>query len=59
VINSFSAGDESLQNLVCILIHTIVFGPEGMPRPREFKPDEVLDSAMQQFWERVPGDLGR
>ncbi|HEV2932624.1 MAG TPA: TetR/AcrR family transcriptional regulator, partial [Streptosporangiaceae bacterium] len=24
----------------------------GMPRPREFEPDEVLDSAMRQFWER-------
>ena len=28
---------------------------EGMPRPREFEPDEVLDSAMQQFWERGTG----
>jgi hypothetical protein len=32
---------------------------EGTPRPREFEPDEILDSAMQQFWEQVPGDLGR
>jgi len=24
----------------------------GMPRPREFEPEEVLDSAMRQFWER-------
>jgi TetR/AcrR family transcriptional repressor of nem operon len=23
-----------------------------MPRPREFEPEEVLDSAMRQFWER-------
>src|ERR1700740_3065970 len=23
-----------------------------MPRPREFEPEEVLESAMQQFWER-------
>jgi TetR/AcrR family transcriptional regulator, transcriptional repressor for nem operon len=23
-----------------------------MPRPREFEPEEVLDEAMQQFWER-------
>ena len=24
----------------------------GMPRPREFEPEQVLDSAMRQFWER-------
>src|SRR5215469_15173468 len=24
----------------------------GMPRPREFEPDEVLDTVMRQFWER-------
>jgi TetR/AcrR family transcriptional repressor of nem operon len=23
-----------------------------MPRPREFEPEQVLDSAMRQFWER-------
>jgi AcrR family transcriptional regulator len=23
-----------------------------MARPREFEPDDVLDSAMRQFWDR-------
>src|SRR6266566_9459401 len=23
-----------------------------MPRPREFEPEQVLDTAMRQFWER-------
>jgi TetR/AcrR family transcriptional repressor of nem operon len=27
-----------------------IVGP--MPRPREFEPEEVLDSVMRQFWER-------
>src|SRR5712692_5049399 len=26
--------------------------PCPMPRPREFEPEKVLDSAMRQFWER-------